>query len=152
MAPATDLWARVTGFVGFVLGAVAGGLGFWAIGYQAVIRHPTSGGALWNGLLLVSMLAFVFAIMSPVALVMYFGTGGASGAKRDLVTVGGYVAAAAFVVGLGVLGVTVLGRFGIDTAIDGIVFMDGVFGFAFGGIAGHSLARRWVRGRRARRA
>jgi hypothetical protein len=151
MVTATELRARIASFAGFVLGALTGGLGFWAIGYQALIRHPTTGGVVWNGLLLVSMLAFVFAIMSPIALVMYFGANRASAVKQDLVTVGGYVAGAAFVVGLGVLGVTVLGRFGIDTAIDGIVFMDGVFGFTFGGIAGNVLARRWTRRRRARR-
>lgn len=140
---------RFVQVIGFIVGSLIGGLGFWTIGYQSIIVRSTSGGIVWNLLLLISILAFMFSLISPLALVLFFRRNRRRGVKRDLVTAGGYVAAFAFVAGLGLLGVFVLEDLGIDSAIEGIVFMDAVFGFTFGGIAGTLLVQRWMGGRRS---
>lgn len=152
MSTTTELGRSTVSLGGFIAGAIIGGSLFWTIGYRAVIVHSGSGSLVWEFLFFVSVLAFVFSIVSPLALVLFIGRNRDSQVKRELVTVGGYAAAFAFVVGLGFLGVFVLQDLGIDSPAEGIVFLDAVFGFTFGGIAGTLLVRRWSRQRRARRA
>lgn len=135
---------RIVSLIGFIAGGIIGGLGFWALGYQALVVQPPTGRIVPNLLFLVSVLAFMFSLISPLALVLFIRRKRKSQMQRELGAIGGYAAAFAFVAGLGLLGVFVLEDLGIDSAVEGMVFLDAVFGFTFGGIAGSLLAERWM--------
>lgn len=143
MEPPSGLGRKAIAFVGFLVGSSLGAVGFWGIGYVAF--HSSSASVVVDVLAFVAILAFVASLISPLALVLFFRSRFRGRVRQDLVTIGGYVVAFLFVAAIGFLGVFVLSDLGIDTALEGIAFLDAVFGWTFGGILGAILASRLVR-------
>ncbi|MFB6360111.1 MAG: hypothetical protein ABEH59_02190 [Halobacteriales archaeon] len=156
---------RVVFFVGFALGATAGGWIGWSVGYAA--WHWTGGSDLtWGVLFFLSFVGVLFGLVAPLTLVRYVSDrtaplGGEAGdafmadswaanyvvdmaLSRQLGNYTGYLAIVAFYLALAGIAGYYFGGTGFDS-LEVLALFDAVGGAVLGGIAIVSLISRKVR-------
>lgn len=111
-----------------------------AIGSAALLSEASG----VPGLLLsvVSFLGFFGSFLAPYALAVFIGKGRGGQSGTLAVKLSAHVLTVIFLGGLGVFGLFVLGPLGVDSWVEVMVFLDGVFGFVWGGIIGTKITRK----------
>jgi len=130
---------RAASVVGFLCTGAMGGATMVAVGSAAII----SGVRGVPGLLLsiVSFLGLFGSLLAPYALVLFIGKGQQGKSGTQVVKLAAHVFTVVFLGGIGLVGVYFLGPLGVDSWAEVFVFLDGVFGFVWGGIIGAKLTR-----------
>lgn len=132
----------VTVLAGGTAGAILGGALFWWIGMVAMTAP--AGSLVGAVAFIISFIAFVGSWVTPLTIGLVLRSTVASAMNRELVTVGAYSLMVIGVLAFALAGLSVPVEIGIDTASEAIAFLDGIFGFVIGGIAGAKIAVRFV--------